>query len=216
VSEYLTDDDRVMIIRKWWDANGMTLIVTVVLAIAAVVGWRWYNNYIEARDLAASAVYQQYLEARQRGAKPDEVAGILATMDKDHGSSSYRTFTLFYRAYDAVGSDDLPKATQYLETAVKDAGDAQLRDIARLRLARLEVQVKNYDAALATLRAVSGEGFRSYAAELKGDILLDQGKRDEALQAYRAAKAAADPGEPQPVLEMKIVDLAKPNAAPAP
>ena len=28
MSEYLTDDDRVMIIRKWWDTNGTTLIVT--------------------------------------------------------------------------------------------------------------------------------------------------------------------------------------------
>jgi predicted negative regulator of RcsB-dependent stress response len=212
VAEYLTDDDRVLIIRKWWDANGTTLIVTVVLTIAAVVGWRWYNSYVESRDLAASAAYQQYLEARQRGAKLEELAGIVATLDKDFASSSYRTFTLFYRSYDAVVADDLPKATEYLETAIKDASDARLRDIARLRLARLQAQTANYDAALTTLRAVTGEGFRSYAAELKGDILLDQHKPDEAREAYQAAKAAADPNEQQPVLDMKLVDLAKPNA----
>jgi len=212
VAEYLTDDDRVMIIRKWWDANGTTLIVTVLLAIAAVIGWRWYTNYVESRDMTASAMYQQYLEARQRGAKPEEVATILATLDKDYTSSSYRTFALFYRSYDAVVADDLPKATEYLETVIKDASDAHLRDIARLRLARLQVQMANYDAALATLAAVKGDGFRVYAGELKGDILLDQHKPDAALEAYQAAKAAADPNEQQPVLDMKIVDLAKPNA----
>ena len=212
MAEYLTDDDRVMIIRKWWDANGTTLIVTVALAIAAVVGWRWYNNHVESRDTTASATYQQYLEARQRDAKPEEVATILATLDNDYTSSSYRIFTLFYRSYDAAVADDLPKATQYLETAVKDASDAHLRDIARLRLARLQVQMANYDAALATLGAVKGDGFRSFAAELKGDILLDQHKPDEAREAYQAAKAAADPNEQQPVLDMKLVDLAKPNA----
>jgi predicted negative regulator of RcsB-dependent stress response len=205
-----------MIIRKWWDANGTTLIVTVVLAIVAVVGWRWYNEHVESRDLAASAEYQRYLEARQRGAKPDEIAATAATIDKDFPSSSYRAFTLLYRSHDAVVGDDLPKATEYLETVIKDASDAHLRDIARLRLARLQLQTNNYDGALATLRAVGGEGFRSYAAELKGDILVAQHKPDEAREAYQAAKNAADPNDPQPVLNMKLVDLAKPNAAPAP
>jgi predicted negative regulator of RcsB-dependent stress response len=212
VAEYLTDDDRVMIIRKWWDENGTVLTVTVLLAIASVVGWRWYNNYVESRELAASATYQQYLEARQRDAKPEEVASLLATLDKDYPSSSYRIFTLFYRSRDAAVGDDLPKATGYLETAVKEASDARLADIARLRLARLQVQMANYDGALATLTAVKGDGFRSYALELKGDVLLDQHKPDDARAAYQAAKAAADPNEQQPVLDMKLVDLAKPNA----
>jgi predicted negative regulator of RcsB-dependent stress response len=216
VAEYLTDDDRVMIIRKWWDANGTTLIVTVLLAIAAVVGWRWYNDHVESRELAASAEYQSYLEARQRGAKPDEVAPILAKLEKEFPSSSYRAFALFYQSYDAVVGDDLPKATEYLETVIKDVADSHLRDIARLRLARLQVQTTNYDGALATLRAVGGEGFRSYVAELKGDILIAQHKPDEAREAYQAAKAAADPNDPQPVLDMKLVDLAKPNAATPP
>jgi len=60
---------------------------------------------------------------------------------------------------------------------------------------------------------VAGSGFRAYVAELKGDILLGQNKPDEAREAYQAAAAATDKSEPQPVLNMKIVDLAKPNAS---
>jgi predicted negative regulator of RcsB-dependent stress response len=216
VAEYLNDDDRVMIIRKWWDENGVALILTVALAIAAVVGWRWYNDYVQTREEAASATYQRYLESRQRGASPEETAALLATIDKDFRRSSYRIFTLFYRAYDAMAADDVAKATEYFDTAAKDASDDHLRDIARLRLARLQQQAGDSDKALATLRSVSGAGFRSYVAELKGDILLAQNKPDEAREAYQAAKAAADPGEQQPVLDMKLVDLAKPNASPAP
>jgi len=216
VAEYLTDDDRVMIIRKWWNENGTTLIVTIVVAIAAVVGWRWYHEYTKTRDEAASATYTRYLEARQRDAKPEEVAALLATIDKDYRSSAYRVFTLFYRAYDAMVADDTAKASEYLQTAINDASDEHLRDIARLRLARLQYQSGDADGALATIRTVKGKGFLSYAGELKGDILLGQNKRDEAREAYQAAKAAAEPNEPQPVLDMKIVDLAKPNAAPSP
>jgi predicted negative regulator of RcsB-dependent stress response len=216
VSEYLNDDDRVHALRSWWEANGTFLVVGVVLTIAAVVGWRWYNDHSEAHEEAASTVYQQYLEARERGAKSAELDAPLATLDNEYRKSSYRTFTLFYRALDAANADDYAKATQYLETAVSDAGDDRLRDIARLRLARVQVQSGNTDAALATLAAVRGAGFRSYVAELKGDILMGQNKPDEAREAYLAAQAAADPDNRQPFLEMKIADLAKPGSAATP
>jgi predicted negative regulator of RcsB-dependent stress response len=211
----MNDDDRVLVLRRWWDGNGTSLIVMLVLVIGGVIGWRWYNDYAQTRDEAASATYQRYLEARQRDAKPEEVATILATLDNDFRNSGYRVFTLFYRAHDAADAANFAKATEYLETAVKDAKDDRLRDIARLRLARLQVQAGTADAALETLRKVSGAGFRAYVAELKGDILLGQNKPDEAREAYQAAAAAAEKGEPQPVLEMKIIDLAKPTAATA-
>jgi predicted negative regulator of RcsB-dependent stress response len=215
VSEYLNDDDRVLALRTWWETNGTLLIVGLVLLIGAVIGWRWYNDYTQARDEAASVTYQRYLESRQRDAKPAEQDALLATLDNDFRGSGYRVFTLFYRALDATEAADYPKATAFLETAVQDADDAGLRDIARLRLARLQVQSGNSEAGLETLRKVNTIGFRSYVAELKGDILMGQGKKTEAREAYQAAAAAADPDEPQPVLDMKIVDLATPNA-PAP
>ena len=215
MSEYLNDDDRVLALRNWWEANGTMLIVGLVLMIGAVIGWRWYNDYTQARDETASATYQRYLESRQRDAKPAEQEPLLATLDNDFRGSGYRIFTLFYRALDATKAADYPKATGYLETAVKDAEDAGLRDIARLRLARLQVQSGSPEAGLETLSKVTTTGFRSYVAELKGDILMGQGKKAEAREAYQAAAASADPGETQPVLEMKIVDLATPNA-PAP
>jgi predicted negative regulator of RcsB-dependent stress response len=214
VSEYMNDDDRVLVLRRWWEGNGTSLIVTLVLVIGAIIGWRWYNDYTQTRDEAASATYQRYLEARQRDAKPEEVATILATLDNDFRSTGYRAFSMFYRAHDAAEAQDFAKATELLETVVKDVKDDRLRDVARLRVARLQVQAGNTDAALETLRKVAGKGFRSYVAELKGDILVGQHKTDEAREAYEAAAAAADEGEPQPVLQMKIVDLAKPEAAP--
>ena len=216
MSEYLNDDDRVLALRKWWETNGTALIVGLVLMIGAVIGWRWYNDYTKARDEAASATYQRYLESRQRDAKPGEQEPLLATLDNDFRGSGYRVFTLFYRALDATEAADYPKAIEFLETAVKDADDAALRDIARLRLARLQVQSGDPDSGLESLRKVTATGFRSYVAELKGDILMEQGKKSEAREAYQAAAAAApDPNEPQAVLDMKIVDLATPNA-PAP
>ena len=215
MSDYMNDDDRVQVLRKWWEGNATVLVVTLVVVIAGVIGWRWYGDHTQKRQEAASETYQRYLEARQRDASAEEKDALLASLDGEFRGSGYQIFTLFYRAYDAVTAKDFPKATELLETAIKNAKDERLRDIARLRLARIQLQAGSADAALETLRKVSGEGFRAYIAELKGDILMSQHKPDEAREAYQAAAAAAGPDGPQPVLDMKIVDLAKPNA-PAP
>ena len=74
MSEYMNDDDRVQVLRKWWEDNGTFLVVALVLVIGGVVGWRWYLDYTQTRDEAASATFQRYLEARQRDAKAEETA----------------------------------------------------------------------------------------------------------------------------------------------
>lgn len=214
MSEYMNDDDRVLVLRRWWEGNAASMLVSLVLVIGGVIGWRWYNDYTQTREEAASSTYQRYIEARQRDASPAEVATILATLDTDFSKTGYRAFSLFYRAHDAAEAQDYAKASQYLETVINETKDDRLRDVARLRVARLQVQAGNIDAALETLRKITGPGFRSYVAELKGDILLSQQKVDEAREAYQAAAAAAEGGEVQPVLQMKITDLAKPEAAP--
>ncbi len=214
MSEYMNDDDRVLVLRRWWEGNAASMLVSLVLVIGGVIGWRWYNDYTQTREEAASSTYQRYIEARQRDASPAEVATILATLDTDFSKTGYRAFSLFYRAHDAAEAQDYAKASQYLETVINETKDDRLRDVARLRVARLQVQAGNTDAALETLRKITGQGFRSYVAELKGDILLSQQKVDEAREAYQAAAAAAEGGEVQPVLQMKITDLAKPEAAP--
>ena len=45
MSDYLTDEEQVAKLKSWWDENGVSVIVTLVLVVAGVVGWRWYESY---------------------------------------------------------------------------------------------------------------------------------------------------------------------------
>jgi predicted negative regulator of RcsB-dependent stress response len=212
VAEYLSDDEQVEALRRWWNRNGIPLIVTLVLVIAGVIGWRWYNEHKAATEAAASEAYRHYLDVRKSATATDaDRAAALAPLDGEFKGSTYHVFALLYRAHDAAEAGDYAKAAELLGAAA-DAADGALRDVARVRLARAQLQLNQVDAALATLAAVSGEGFRREIAELKGDVLLSQGDRAGALQAYRTA-AEAGPGQRDPMLNMKIADLAPPHAA---
>jgi predicted negative regulator of RcsB-dependent stress response len=78
------------------------------------------------------------------------------------------------------------------ENAVED----EMRTIARLRLAAVQADAKQYDDALKTLDAAKGEGFEGLVADRRGDVLMAMGKSPEAkaawLQAYKSLGEKVD------------------------
>jgi len=82
---------------------------------------------------------------------------------------------------------DSKNAQAQLAWAADKASDPALRDLARLRLAGLLLDQKSYDDALKQLAKAPEKNFAPRYAELKGDVLLAQGKQDEARAAYQDA-----------------------------
>ena len=71
-----------------------------------------------------------------------------------------------------------------------------MKQIARLRLAAIQVDDKQYDEALRTLDAKHDESFAAVYADLRGDILAAAGRSAEARSAYQTALARLDPRSP--------------------
>ena len=104
-----------------------------------------------------------------------------------------------------------------LAWASDNAGEDEIRSLARLRAAGLLIDKKQYDAALAQLDAVaSGKNakeFEALVADRRGDVLLAQGKQDEARKAYELAYKAIDEKlEYRRLIDAKLTAL---GAAPA-
>ena len=70
------------------------------------------------------------------------------------------------------------------------------RQIARYRLAQVQIDEKQYDAALATLDAKHPEPFDGLYADLRGDALAAAGRVADARTAYETALAKLDPKSP--------------------
>ncbi len=77
--------------------------------------------------------------------------------------------------------------------------------MAQVRVARIQAEQENYDAALATLEALASPSWSARIAELKGDIALRQGDKATARTAYTEALQA---GMNQ-MVQMKLDDLAE-------
>ena len=204
MAEYLTDEEVTERLKRWWSENGTGLTVGIVLAIGAVVGWRWFDGWRLERAEAASDIYAEYTDARAAG---EDATALAARIAEEFPDSAYRVFTLLHQAKDAVEGEEWERAADLLRESVDVASESVLQDVARVRLARVLHQLERPGEALAVLREVGGQGFAATVAELTGDIELHRGALDAARAAYQAALDETGSGQGGVLLRLKLASV---------
>jgi predicted negative regulator of RcsB-dependent stress response len=208
VSDYLTDDEQLDKLRKWWEDNGLVMAGAVVVSVAAVIGWNWYGEQKSETIATTSDLYVDYLRA-----EGEERETIEATLAGEYPDSIYRVFVLLRDAKAEMDSEDAQAALEILNEALPLVDDDKLADIVRIRIARLQQELDQSDAALDTLAGVRSLGLRSQVQELKGDIHMTRGERALAHESYSAALDEAGEDAARPLLELKVADTADADEA---
>lgn len=197
-----SDEELVELIQRGWARYGVSLVVGVVLALGGVLGWRSYEAYeVEAAEAASTAFYR-YQQALAEGREAD-AAVEAARLTEAHGDTVYALFLALGNAREAVEAGDLTAAKVALETALTLAPTEALKDVVRLRLARLALAgEEGAEAALRYLEAIRQGETLAGVAELRGDALASLGAFVEARAAYAAALAAGEGA--LPIVSMKL------------
>lgn len=210
-----TDDDELVAVKDWWQRNGKPLLTGGLLAVIVVLGWQGWQRYQNNQAQGGSALYQQLLETAltpSGQADAGRVAEIAGKLKSEFGGTAYAQYGSLFVAKVAVDTGKLDDAANELKSVIDKPANATLGEIARQRLARvLAAQNKAEDA----LKLLDGQADKSFAAsreELRGDLLVQLGRTDDAYAAYKKAKAALSEEAAVGGLQMKLDDLAKGDA----
>ena len=160
-------------------------------------------------------MYQQLLEAAlDPSGKPDagKVAELANTLKNDYSGSHYAQYGRLFVAKVAVGAGKLVDAASELQAIVDKPADDSLGELARQRLARVLAAQDKAEDALNLLDGKVAPAFAASREELKGDLLVQLGRADDAHAAYEKAKAALSDDAAVGGLQMKLDDLAKGDA----
>lgn len=199
----ITEEQQVEQIKAWWKENGKAVVLGAVIGLGGLYGWRYYQSEVQAAKEQASDAYTQVINRLESGST-DAVADVQAFI-AGHESSQYSVLAALQLAKVQVKAGDLDAAAQQLVWAIGHTEDEAILPIAQTRLARIYTEQQKFDQALAELDKVTAASWQAKVAELRGDVLLQQGDSVAAREAYISAQQLGA----SPALQIKLDDLAQ-------
>ena len=202
---YSSEEQQVEAIKRFWQDYGKAIVSGVVLGLAALYGFRFYQAEQRSSAEQASTRYNELMQQREAGNSEDWLAqaqGFIAASE----DTNYAVLAALIAAKEAVAAKNYPVAAEQLNWVLSNSKTPALLAVTRIRLAKLQQEQGDYAAALATLDTAMPDSFASMQAELKGDILQLSDKLPEAKAAYQQALSGA--GQNQQLLQIKLDELA--------
>ena len=207
---YSSEEQQVEAIKRFWQDYGKAIVGGVVLGLAALYGFRFYQADQREAAEAASTKFSQLVEQRDASASEDWLVQAQGFIDGSK-ADNYAVLAALLAAKDAVALQQFDKAATQLTWVLANTKQPELLAVTQLRLARLQREQGQLDAALATLAKQVPESFVAIQAELKGDVLVQADRLAEAKTAYQQALSSA--GQNTQLLQIKLDELAHVTAA---
>jgi predicted negative regulator of RcsB-dependent stress response len=200
----LDEQERLDELKAWWKRWGNLVMVGLAVVIAAAAGWRYWQNHTATQSLEAATVYEKLTQSLAAN-DPKAAREAGAMLIDQYQDTAYAPRAALLLAKLNVGARDVKSAQAQLEWAVANSKEPAVKDLARLRLAGVQLDQKQYDAARKTLSASHSDAFDFRFGDLKGDVLLAQGKPAEARAAYQAAFGKMAEDNPyRNIVELKL------------
>lgn len=203
----LQEQEQLDALKAFWNKYGNLLTWVLVLVLGAFAAWNGWNYWQREQGLKAGAMFDELERAGQSG-DVDKASRVFADLKERFPGTAFaqQGGLMVAKLQFEKGQADAAKAS--LGWVAEKAGEDEIRTVARLRLAALQAESKQFDEALKTLSAATAPGFEALVADRRGDVLSVQGKKDEARQAYEQAyKGLSEKVDYRRLVEAKLTAL---------
>ncbi|MFJ3055074.1 YfgM family protein [Herbaspirillum sp. NPDC087042] len=200
----LEEQEQLDSIKAWWAKYGNLVTWLVIIALAAYAGWTGWNTYLGRQSAQASVLYEE--QQKSLAAKDNAKVQRAATDIQDKFSgTSYAQMSALVAAKSAFDANDGEAAKKQLQWVIDHGRGKEYKAIAAVRLAGVLLDAKAYDEALKVLAGDYPAQFAGAIADRRGDVLLAQGKRDDARAAFKLALEKTDAKDPgRQLIQIKL------------
>ena len=216
---YTTETEQLQALKKWWDENAKWIIGGLVIAALVVGGWKFWGYWQGKRAAEAAGLYAAVVQSEGQGsnAAVDEAAKKVLHA---YPNSAYGALAGLALAKSQFAQQHFSDAIDTLKGVIKHSPDAGLAIIARIRIARIQLQRGNPKEALGVLKGYEKSAFAATIQSLRGDAFLQLDQTEAARDAFKQGLKAtkADSGLHQ-LLSLRLASLpekAEQKATPIP
>ena len=182
----LQEQEQIDALKTWWKDNGKWLLLTLALIVGGLAifrGWQVYQNNQAGEAATLYAALEMQLASNDATRVNDAATAV---MDK-FAATAYAPRAALLAAQVNIHVKDLARAKSQLQWVIDHAAESGLQNVARLKLASVLLDEKNFADALKLLDTKTDEAYAGLYADLRGDVLTTQGKIEEARTAYKQA-----------------------------
>ena len=203
----LEEQEQLDQLKHFWKQYGNAISWLLIIVFGAFAAWNGYQWWSKRQAEQASAMYEEV----------DRViaGGDVAAADRAYGDMRQRFPSTVYTQQAGLtlakvaylsGKPDVAETA--LITVAESSVDPGLAALARIRLAGLLIEAKSFDAASKTLDAKFPLEFMGLVADKKADLLMAQGKTEEAVTLYKdAIKQLSERDQYRRLVEVKLAAL---------
>jgi predicted negative regulator of RcsB-dependent stress response len=203
----LDEQEQIANIKYFWQKYGLwisTAVTVIALGYLGWTSWQWWQNN---QSQKAAVLFDELSKAALAGdvTKTDRV---FSDMKDKFGSTAYTAQAALLDArlnYEKGNVEPAKAALQWLSAS---SAEAAYKDLARLRLAGVLIEAKNYDEAIKLLSTDISKSFQALAADRLGDAYVLQNKKDEAkVQYQKSYTGLGATNEYRKMVEVKLARL---------
>lgn len=214
-TELLDEHEQGELVRNWLRNNFGSIILGIAGGVGAIWGVGKYQDVQIANRDRAGQEYGTYLAAVEKQ-DADQIKTLGSKLRADFPDSPYAVLSAMSEAEKILENGGAQEdALASLRWAQAHADFTELKSLATLRLARALIDADKSAEVEPLLATITAPGFSSQAAELRGDVLLKEGKPADARAAYELALVDMDSASARRrFVEMKRDDIAVASSAP--
>jgi predicted negative regulator of RcsB-dependent stress response len=187
----LEEQEQLDELKHFWREYGNLITWALIVVFGAIAAWNGWNYWQNRQGAQASAMYDEVERAAVAG-DTERVQRAFSDMQSRFGGTTFaqQAGLLTATLLADKGKPDAAKAA--LAWVAGKASDEGYQAVARLRLASVMMDAKQYDDALKQLSGTFPPEFEALAADRRGDIDNLQGKKAEAKAEYEKAYRGLD------------------------
>ena len=200
----LEEQEQLDQLKHFWNTWGTLISSLALLVFGSVAAWNGYQYWQNRQAMQAAALFDAADVASTTGdrARMEQAFGDLRAKYSGTTQAAQAGLILAKTMLDA---GTIKGAREALVWVAEKANDDGYKALAILRLSSVLMDLKELDEALKLVSGSFPAEFEAMVADRKGDILMLQGKQDQAVIEYRRAfKAFDDRVEYRRLVEVKL------------
>ena len=204
----LEEQERIDALKDWWSKWGVWIYAAIGAFVVGVLAMQGSRYYLRSQGEQAEVLFKSVQKTAQEGAATKETKKLseaASAIAEKFPSAFYASEAQLMAAKASFEAKDYVTAKKHLQWVV-DKGPAVHANVAKIRLASVLLEESKFDDALKMLDQVKDDAFVSLAADLRGDVLISQERRDEARAAYQIAVEKAGDRSPMKALSQAKLD----------